>query len=37
MDYFSNPGKGFQSDKVYEDDYVSSWDFNEDSNQVVPA
>lgn len=35
MDYNNNPGKDLHSDKVYENAYVSSWDYNANSDMVV--
>jgi len=29
MDYSNNPGKELEENKVYEDAYVSSWDYDE--------
>jgi len=35
MDYNNNPGKNLDSSKVYEDAYVSSWDYDSKSEMVV--
>ena len=35
MDYNNNPGKNLDSSKVYEDAYVSSWDYDSNSEMVV--
>lgn len=35
MDYSNNLGKGLESNKVYEDAYVSSWDYDSNSEMVV--
>ena len=35
MDYNNNPGKNLDSSKVYEDAYVSSWDYDSNSKMVV--
>ena len=34
MDYSNNPGLGREENKVYEDEYVSSWSYNSERDQI---
>jgi hypothetical protein len=30
-------GSGRQEDKIYEDEFVSSWSYDEDTKELIPA